>query len=65
MTTQVQIAGKTFDFDAVVNLMDDDLREEIHTMVGRMNGFMFNEQSYVDFYRAEHEKKFGAEFVVN
>lgn len=58
-TIKVQVGGKEFDLDAVVNLMDADLREMLH-------GYHYNsEQEFVDAYAEHHMAKFGAEFIVN
>ena len=57
---KIILNGKEFDADAVINLMDDDLREEIHaTFAGE------TEQEFIDAYAAAHAVKFGEEFVVN
>jgi RecB family endonuclease NucS len=53
--------GDICDFDAVVNLMDDEIREAIHT---RMAGDC-TEQQFFDAYCAAHAEEFGKEFVVN
>ena len=58
-TIKVQVGGKEFDLDAVVNLMDDDLRDMLH-------GFhYYSEQEFVDAYAKHHMAKFGKEFIVN
>ena len=51
--------GNTIDFDAAVELMDDDLREEIHAALAPCT-----EQEFLDEYVKRHEKKFGEEFKV-
>lgn len=48
------------DFDACVNLMDDDIREDLHMeMAGECN-----EQEFLDAYCERHLEKFGEEFEV-
>lgn len=59
--TKVTINGQEFDFDAVVSLMDNDVRETIHSSFESDP----TEQEFVDAYRAEHERVFGEEFIVN
>jgi hypothetical protein len=57
--TQVTINGHEIDFDAAVNLMDDDIREELHAQG------IETEQAFLDAYTAAHRAKFGEDFVVN
>ncbi len=47
-------------YDACVNLMDDDLREELHSKLAPCTDELFLER-----YCDEHLKKFGQEFIVN
>lgn len=56
---KVIINGKSFDADAVANLMDDEIREDLASKVFE------TEQEFVDAYVAAHAEKFGEEFVVN
>lgn len=56
--SKVTVNGLEVDFDAAVNLMDDELREELHSQ-----GIQ-NEQAFVDAYAARHAEKFGETFVV-
>ena len=56
---KVIVNGHEFDADAVANLMDDEIREKLHSI-----GYE-NEQEFVNAYCLEHEKKFGEEFIVN
>ena len=59
MTTEkVTLNGTTYDLDVVVNLMDDGLREELHTLA------FDTEQSFVDAYVRSHLAKFEEEFSV-
>lgn len=56
---KIKINGREFDADAVANLMDDEIREDLHE-----RGFD-TEQAFVDAYLAAHRAKFGEEFTVN
>ena len=56
----VHIDGKLFDYDAVVNLMDDDIREELSRQLAPCL-----RQVFVDSYLEEHEKKYHDSFVIN
>lgn len=57
---KVMLNGHEQDFDACVNLMDDDIREALHAeMAGECS-----EQEFLDAYCAEHLKKYGEEFCV-
>jgi hypothetical protein len=61
MTTKVRLeSGRECDFNAVVNLMDDDIRESLHNeLVG-----IASEQYFYDRYVVAHRDKYGSEFVV-
>lgn len=59
----VTINGHEFDFDAVVNLMDDDLRLALHNDWDDTSHD--SEQRFVTEYRRLHREKFGADFIVN
>lgn len=56
----VQIAGRQVDFEAAVNLMDDEIRERLHGEMAPCS-----EQEFADAYCREHEAKFGEAFVIN
>ena len=56
---KVSVRGQTFDLDAVVNLMDDELRERLHDQEDWPS-----EQAFVDAYVAAHAEKFGVQFSV-
>jgi hypothetical protein len=56
----VTVNEQEFDFDAVVNLMDDDIREQLHADMAPCE-----DQDFVDAYTIAHQEKFGEEFVVN
>lgn len=47
------------DFDAAVNLMDDDIREALHWSIAPCT-----EQDFFDAYCEAHEEKYGEEFAV-
>lgn len=52
--------NKTVDFDDAVNLMDDEIREEVHGLG------LTDEQEFYDEYVKRHAEKFeGEEFTVN
>lgn len=53
MTNVINEFGTTIDFEAAVNLMDDDLREAI---------IAETEQEFFDAYCAAHFEKFGEEW---
>lgn len=56
----VKVNNHMVDFDAVVNLMDDEIREEIHREFAPCTA-----QEFVDEYIKRHRQKFGEEFTVN
>ncbi|MBG5813927.1 hypothetical protein [Pseudomonas aeruginosa] len=58
--TRVTLNGKQFDADAVANLMDDELREELSS-----SREWVSEQEFVNAYAAAHLDRFGEEFEVN
>ena len=60
MGNKVKIGQQEFDADAVVNLMDDELREELHS-----SKEWKSEQQFIDAYCKAHKKRFGTDFVVN
>lgn len=60
MMTKVTLNGHEFDSDAVANLMDDGLREELHAQQG-----FATEQEFLDAYIQAHRAKFDEDFVVN
>jgi hypothetical protein len=63
---QVQVNGQMFDADAVANLMDGDLREELNSNgVWDQETPQQQEQAFVDAYCRLHREKFGEDFVVN
>jgi hypothetical protein len=58
--TQVLISGKYYDFDTVVNLMDDDIREYLHMQLAPCS-----EQEFINTYLQWHFMKYNQEFVIN
>ena len=48
------------DFEAAVNLMDDEIREQLHDEMAPCE-----DQEFIDAYVKAHEKKFNEDFVVN
>ena len=57
---KVIIQNASVDFDAAVNLMDDDIREELHSKMAPCS-----DQDFADAYCAAHAEKYGEQFVVN
>lgn len=55
----VFLRGYSVDFDACVQLMDDEIREELNREIGGCT-----EQEFLDAYCEEHEEKYGEEFEV-
>ena len=58
--TTVTINNQAVDFDGAVALMDDDLREAVHSAF--IEG---TEQDFADMYAAAHKARFGSVFAVN
>lgn len=57
---KVILDGHEQDFDACVNLMDDEIREKLHKeMAGECS-----EQEFLDAYWVEHIKKYGKKFCI-
>lgn len=52
--------GRKINYDAAVNLMDDDLREEIHAEIAPCSN-----QKFFDTYVERHREKFGESFCVD
>lgn len=46
-------------FEACVNMMDDDIREELHAELAPCS-----EQEFLDAYVKRHEEKYGEEFAI-
>lgn len=61
MSKRVNLNGKTIDFDAAVNLMDDEIREGLHNKMAPCT-----DQEFIDAYAKAHADKYdGEEFEVN
>jgi len=61
-------AGTEIDFDAAVELMDDDLRERLHNGDGDPTGSNDrpgDEQEFFKWYCRLHRERFGEEFEPN
>jgi hypothetical protein len=50
--------GNDVNFEAAANLMNDDIREELHLELAPCT-----EQEFFDAYAKAHEEKFGEEFA--
>jgi len=59
MSTVMNAYGVEIDFDAAVNLMDDEIREELYT-----DGYE-TEQEFFDAYATTHEAKYGEEWELD
>lgn len=59
MTSKVLLNGYEVDFDAVVNMMDDEIREELHNELAPCT-----DQEFVDAYIEAHEAKYGEQFEI-
>lgn len=59
MTSKVLLNGYEVDFDVVVNMMDDEIREELHNELAPCT-----DQEFVDAYAAAHEAKYGEQFEI-
>lgn len=55
----VKLNEQMVDFDAVVNMMDDEIREEIHNQLAPCD-----EQEFVDAYVQAHYDKYGEQFEI-
>lgn len=55
----VFLRGYSVDFNACVQLMDDEIREKLNREIGGCT-----EQEFLDAYCKEHEEKYGEEFEV-
>lgn len=52
--------GKQINYDAAVQLMDDDLREELHAQLAPCTA-----QEFFTAYEAAHAEKFGEEWELS
>ena len=55
----VKLNGKDVNFEVAVNLMDDDIREQLH------NEGIIDKQEFLDKYCEKHLAKYGASFGIN
>ena len=55
----VFLRGYSVDFNACVQLMDDEIREKLNREIGECT-----EQEFLNMYCEEHEDKYGKEFEV-
>ena len=55
----VFLRGYSVDFNACVQLMNDEIREKLNREIGECT-----EQEFLNAYCEEHEKKYGEEFEV-
>lgn len=56
---KIELNNCTTDFNSCVVLMDDELREEIHSELAPCS-----EQQFIDEYCKRHFAKYGAEFEI-
>lgn len=56
----VKLNNEAVDFEEAVNLMDDEIREEVHRKMAPCS-----EQEFMDAYAKAHHEKYGEEFKVN
>lgn len=55
----VFLRGYSVDFNVCEQLMDDEIREKLHSEIGGCT-----EQEFLNAYCEEHEKKYGREFEI-
>ena len=60
VTEAVTLNGDTHEMEAVVSLMDDDIREKLHAEMAPCT-----DQQFVDAYIKAHEEKHGENFDIN
>lgn len=60
MQDHVTLNGHEILFSAAVALMDDDIREELHSSLAPCEP-----QEFIDAYARRHEEAFGERFQVN
>ena len=59
MTTVIDQNDKEIDFTTAVNLMDDEIREELHAEMAPCT-----DQEFFDAYLDRHYAKYGEEFTI-
>jgi len=55
----VKLNGKPVNFEVAVNLMDDEIREQLH------NDGITDKQEFLDRYCEKHLAKYGKTFEIN
>ena len=55
------VDGQKYDFEAIVNLMDNEIREKVYTELD----IPCSPQEFVKAYAEKHMKKFKREFKIN
>ena len=58
--TKIILNNQKFDLDAIAALMDDELRETLHSEKNWQS-----EQEFLDAYCKAHAQKFGEDFTIN
>lgn len=56
---KVMLNGSEIDFEAAVNMMDDEIREELHAELAPCGN-----QEFLDAYVERHAHKYGEDFQV-
>ena len=59
MANKVLLNGNLVDFDAAVNMMDDEIREKLHNKLAPCT-----DQEFMDAYIEAHEAKFNERFEI-
>ena len=59
MANKVLLNGNLVDFDATVNMMDDEIREKLHNELAPCT-----DQEFMDAYAEAHEAKFNERFEI-
>lgn len=59
MTSKVLVNGYEVEFDVMVNMMDDEIREKLHNKLAPCT-----DQEFVDAYVEAHEAKYGEQFEI-
>jgi hypothetical protein len=61
----VILHGRKQDYGAIINMMDDDIREELHSEMRVENPTAADNQVFLDAFLNVHEAKYGEEFDLN
>ena len=59
MANKVLLNGYEVDFDVAVNMMDDEIREELHNKLAPCT-----DQEFMDAYVEAHEAKYNERFEI-